>query len=311
MEFQFGTNWAQFSRLTGGVIAQPLAMEGVFSFFLESAFLGLFLFGETRLSRLGHWAAAFMIFAGSWLSGFFIVMADAWMQHPVAYTRLPDGSFEVNSLSGVLTNPWGLIQYAHTMSGALTTGAFAMAATGAFYLLSHRDTEFGRLFVKVGVVAGILATVAQIFPTRDLHGKYMAAHQPVTTAAMEALFHTEIGAPLVVIGQPDVEHERIDNPQSDRFVCSGGIPRLPRRRKFESGFCRMTAAAPVRVTSKNPLSPVLSSTGRSNAEKSLSRSAKSDIVMCWKTKLPLATLMPAFRRPRRASSLAFGLAASS
>jgi cytochrome bd ubiquinol oxidase subunit I len=106
-----------------------------------------------------------------------------------------------------------------------------MAATGAFYLLSHRDTEFGRLFVKVGVVAGILATVAQIFPTRDLHGKYMAAHQPVTTAAMEALFHTEIGAPLVVIGQPDVEHERIDNPQSDRFVCSGGIPRLPRRRK--------------------------------------------------------------------------------
>jgi cytochrome bd ubiquinol oxidase subunit I len=117
MEFQFGTNWAQFSRLTGGVIAQPLAMEGVFSFFLESAFLGLFLFGENRLSRLGHWAAAFMIFAGSWLSGFFIVMADAWMQHPVAYTRLPDGSFEVNSLSGVLTNPWGLIQYAHTMSG--------------------------------------------------------------------------------------------------------------------------------------------------------------------------------------------------
>jgi cytochrome d ubiquinol oxidase subunit I len=98
------------------------------------------------------------------------------------------------------------------MSGALTTGAFAMAATGAFYLLSHRDIEFGRLFVKVGVAAGILATIAQIFPTGDLHGKYMAAHQPVTTAAMEALFHTEIGAPLVVIGQPDVERQRIDNP---------------------------------------------------------------------------------------------------
>jgi len=212
MEFQFGTNWAEFSRLTGGVIAQPLAMEGVFSFFLESAFLGLFLFGETMLSRTGHWAAAFMVFLGSWLSGFFIVMADAWMQHPVAYRRLVDGSFEVTSLTGVLTNPWGLIQYAHTMSGALITGAFALTATGAFYLLSNRDVRFGRMFVRTGVIAGLIASLAQIFPTGDLHGKYMAAHQPVTTAGMEALFHTEIGAPLVIIGQPDVEHERIDNP---------------------------------------------------------------------------------------------------
>src|SRR5579883_763625 len=165
MEFQFGTNWAQFSRLTGGVIAQPLAMEGVFSFFLESAFLGLFLFGETMLSRIAHWGAAFMVFAGSWLSGFFIVMADAWMQHPVAYRRLPDGSFEVTSLTGVLTNPWGLIQYAHTMSGALITGSFAMAATGAFYLLSYRDVRFGRMFLRTGVIAGLIASLAQIFPT--------------------------------------------------------------------------------------------------------------------------------------------------
>ncbi len=88
MEFQFGTNWARFSQLTGGVIAQPLAMEGVFSFFLESAFVGLFLFGEKRLSRIGHWWVGFLVFVGTWLSGFFIVAADAWMQHPVAYNRL-------------------------------------------------------------------------------------------------------------------------------------------------------------------------------------------------------------------------------
>src|SRR5579863_6421429 len=79
MEFQFGTNWSQFSRLTGGVIGQPLAMEGVFSFFLESTFLGLFLFGEKRLSPRAHWGAAFLVFVGSWLSGFFIVVTDAWM----------------------------------------------------------------------------------------------------------------------------------------------------------------------------------------------------------------------------------------
>src|SRR5579884_2019612 len=212
MEFQFGTNWSRFSQMTGGVIAQPVAMEGVFSFFLESAFLGLFLFGEKKLGRIGHWWAAFLVFAGSWLSGFFIVMANAWMQHPVAYRRLQDGSFEVASFWGVLSNPWGLIQYAHTMCGALITGAFSMAAVGAFYLLSKRNEVYGRMFVRVGTIAGLVASAAQIFPTGDLHGRYMAKHQPVTTAAMEALFRTEIGAPLVIIGQPDIERQRIDNP---------------------------------------------------------------------------------------------------
>src|SRR5215210_6250058 len=85
MEFQFGTNWADFSKMAGGVIGQTLAMEGVYSFFLESSFLGLFLFGERRLGRVGHWRAAFLVFLGSWLSGFFIIATDAWMQHPVGY----------------------------------------------------------------------------------------------------------------------------------------------------------------------------------------------------------------------------------
>src|SRR3954463_9294049 len=87
MEFQFGTNWSQFSRLTGGVIGQPLVMEGVFAFFLESAFLGLFLFGEKRLGPRLHWLTGVAVFLGSWLSGYFIVSASAWMQHPVAYER--------------------------------------------------------------------------------------------------------------------------------------------------------------------------------------------------------------------------------
>jgi cytochrome d ubiquinol oxidase subunit I len=194
------------------VIAQPLAMEGVFSFFLESAFLGLFLFGEKRLGRIGHWWAAFMVFAGSWLSGFFIVAADAWMQHPVAYRILPDGSFEVTSFWGVLLNPWCLLQYMHVMSAAVITGAFVMAAVGAFYYLGGRQVDYAQSFVRVGVVAGIIASVFQVFPSGDLHGRYMALHQPVTTAAMEALFHSQTGAPMVIVGQPDVEKRRIDNP---------------------------------------------------------------------------------------------------
>jgi cytochrome bd ubiquinol oxidase subunit I len=212
MEFQFGTNWARFSQMTGGVIGQALVMEGVFSFFLESAFLGLFLFGEKRLSRVAHWWAGFMVFLGSWLSGFFIIATDAWMQHPVAYSRLPDGSYQVSSFSGLLFNPWALLQYAHNMSGAVITGAFVMSAVGAFYLLNRRFEEFGGIFLRVGVTAGFICSVLQVFPTGDLHGRYLAKHQPVTTAAMEGLFRTEKGAPMVLMGQPDVEHQRIDNP---------------------------------------------------------------------------------------------------
>jgi cytochrome d ubiquinol oxidase subunit I len=212
MEFQFGTNWSAFARATGGVIGQPLVMEGVFSFFLESAFLGLFVFGERRLSPWRHWWTGVAMFAGSWLSGFFIIVTDAWMQHPVAYLRLADGSYDVASFWGLLLNPWAWIQYAHNMCGALITGAFAMAATGAYYLLDGSFKEHARIFLRIGVVAGLLSCVAQIFPTGDLHGRYMALHQPVTTAAMEALFKTEEGAPIVILGQPDAEHQRIDNP---------------------------------------------------------------------------------------------------
>jgi cytochrome d ubiquinol oxidase subunit I len=212
MEFQFGTNWSHFARVTGGVIGQPLVMEGVFSFFLESAFLGLFLYGEKRLSPIAHWWAAMLVFLGSWLSGFFIIVADAWMQHPVAFERGADGVFHVVSFWGLLLNPWALLQYAHNMSGAVITGAFAMAAVGAFYLLEGKFPEFGRVFLRVGVTAGLIFSILQIFPTGDLHGRFMAKHQPVTVAAMEGLFKTERGAPIVILGQPDEEHQKIDNP---------------------------------------------------------------------------------------------------
>jgi cytochrome d ubiquinol oxidase subunit I len=212
MEFEFGTNWAEFSRVTGGVIGQPLVMEGVFSFFLESAFLGLFLYGEHRLSRIGHWWAGFAVFVGSWLSGFFIIVTDAWMQHPVAYERTADGIFQVTSFWGLLLNPWALIQYSHNMCGAVVTGTFVMAAAGAYYLLEGKFAEEAHAFLRVAVIVGLIACCAQIFPTGDLHGKFMAMHQPAATAGMEGLFKTENGAPMVILGQPDTENQRIDNP---------------------------------------------------------------------------------------------------
>jgi cytochrome d ubiquinol oxidase subunit I len=212
MEFQFGTNWAQFSKSAGGVIGQTLAMEGVFSFFLESSFLGLFLFGEKRLGPRGHWFTALMVFVGSWLSGYLIVATDAWMQRPIAYALGPNGEIKLTSFWGLLLNRWALWQYAHNMSGAVITAAFVMASLGAFYLLVGRQQSYGQTFVRVGVIAGVIATVFQLFPSGDGQGRLVAHNQPVTMAAMEGLFHTQKGAPIALIGQPDLEKQRLDNP---------------------------------------------------------------------------------------------------
>ena len=212
MEFEFGTNWARFSRLSGGVIGQPLAMEGVFSFFLESAFLGLFLYGEKRISKWMHWFSAVMVFVGSWISGFFIIVTDAWMQHPVAFDRLPNGQFQVLSFWQLLLNPWGLLQYMHNMTGAVVTGSFVMSAVGAFYLLERRRENYARIFLKVGVIAGVISAILIIFPTGDLHGKYVARNQPAAMAGMEGLFKTEAGAGIVLMGQPNEDTGQIDNP---------------------------------------------------------------------------------------------------
>lgn len=212
MEFQFGTNWAEFSRTAGGVIGQTLAMEGVFSFFLESSFLGLFLYGEKRLGRVGHWLSAVLVFLGSWLSGYLIVATDAWMQRPVGYNVGPHGEIFLSSFWSLLLNKWALWQYAHNMLGAVQTGCFVMAGIGAFYLLTKRDEAYGKTFVRTGVLVGIFAAVFQLFPTGDMQGKQIAANQPATLAAMEGLFETQEGAPLVILGQPDVEHRKLDNP---------------------------------------------------------------------------------------------------
>lgn len=212
MEFQFGTNWSAFSKEAGGVIGQPLAMEGVFSFFLESTFLGAFLFGERQLGPRLHWLSAFLVFLGSWISGFFIIATNAWMQHPVGYMRSSDGTFSLISLTALLTNRWFIWQYLHNMTAAVVTGSTAMAALGAFYLLTHQFEDFGRTFLHLGVVVGLIASALMIFPTGDEQGRNVAYYQPVTLAAMEGLFENQRGAPLVIIGQPDIEARRLDNP---------------------------------------------------------------------------------------------------
>jgi len=211
MEFQFGTNWALFSSYAGGIIAQTLAMEGAFAFFLESAFLGLFLFGEQAFGQKWHLFATIMVWLGTWASGAFIIASNAWMQHPVGYT-VANGRLNISNWLEVMTNSWILPQYLHTMSGAVVTGAFMMAGLGAYYLLARRDIDYGRMFVTLGVIVGLIASVFQLYPSGDLEGTQVTKYQPTKLAAMEGLFQTESGAGIVILGQPDVPKGTFDNP---------------------------------------------------------------------------------------------------
>lgn len=212
LEFQFGTNWAKFSNFAGGVIGQTLAMEGMFAFFLESSFLGVLLFGERRFGQRVQWFASLMLFLGSWLSGYFILATNAWMQHPVAYTVADDGRLFVNSLSGLLTNPWLFWQYAHNMTAAVVTASFVMAALGAFYQLSGQHVAHAKTCLRTGVVTGAIASVLMIFPTGHGNAKQVFEYQPVKGAAFEGLFQTERGAGLILVGQPNMETMTVDNP---------------------------------------------------------------------------------------------------
>jgi len=212
MEFQFGTNWARFAAAAGGVIGQTLAMEGVFAFFLESAFLGVLLFGEKRVGPRAHWLAALAVFVGSWLSGYFIVCTNAWMQHPVGYTVEADGTIVLASYWSLVLNPWALWQYAHTMAGSVVVGAFAVCSVAAFYLLGAREQQHARLWLRFAVPVGLAASVLVAFPTGDRQANLVAIHKPAAFASMEGLFYTMEDPPLVLIGQPDVENMELDNP---------------------------------------------------------------------------------------------------
>src|SRR2546423_5594931 len=211
MEFQFGTNWSRFSVYAGDIIAQTLAMEGAFAFFLESAFLGIFLFGEQAFGQKMHWFSAFMVWLGTWASGAFIIASNAWMQHPVGYTMAANGRLQLSNYWAVLFNPWIVAQYMHTMSGAVVTGSFAMAGLGAYYLLVKQHIDYGRLFVTLGVIVGFIASAIQLFPSGDLEGLQVTANQPTKLAAMEGLFQTERGAGIVILGQPDSTTGHLDN----------------------------------------------------------------------------------------------------
>ena len=211
MEFQFGTNWARFSRHAGSVIGQTLAMEGLFAFFLESSFLFVLVWGERRLSELGHFFVAVALFVGSWLSGYFVVATNAFMQYPVGYGVAADRTLRLTDFAAFVLSPWAMAQYAHTMVASVVTAAFVMSAVGAYYTLARRHHPYARIFLRLGVAAGLVASLL-VTVTGDRQSKMVARHKPVALAAMEGHFESRPRAGLVLIGQPNVAERRLDNP---------------------------------------------------------------------------------------------------
>lgn len=209
MEFQFGTNWAVFAHRSGSVVGQPLAMESMFAFFLESIFLGVLLYGHRGLPSMFTAWAAVLVCLGSWLSGFFIVATDAWMQHPVGYRIAPDGTILLEDIRAVLFSSFSLWQFAHVLNGALLAGGFIVSGVGAYYLLSHREEAIGRRFVRAGTIVGLVCSLLAIFPTGDRNSENVTRYQPVKLAAMEGLFKSERNAPVAIIGMPDVPHHHL------------------------------------------------------------------------------------------------------
>jgi cytochrome bd ubiquinol oxidase subunit I len=212
MEFQFGTNWAAFSERNGPVVGQPLAMEGIFSFFLESIFLGILLYRRGERTTGFQALAALLVGIGSWMSGFFIVVTDAWMQHPVGYVLDARGRAQLADIWAVLFQQFALWQYLHVMCGAMVAGGFLVAGVGAYYLLSKRDESLARRFVRAGTLVAFAFSILVVFPSGDRNSADVTAVQPVKLAAMEGLFESTPGAPLAIIGMPDVHSRTLIDP---------------------------------------------------------------------------------------------------
>lgn len=211
LEFQFGTNWATYSRFVGDIFGSPLAAEGVFAFFLESTFLGVLIFGRKRVSRRFYWFSTLMVALGSTLSAFWIIVANSWQQTPTAYRIVGEGAFrraELTNFWAAVFNPSTLPRYTHTLAASLITGGMFMAGIGAWYRLKGRHEQFAHRAMRLGLTLVALVALFTLV-TGHWHAVQVALTQPAKMAAFEGLFQTRAGAPLSLWGFPDVEQQKV------------------------------------------------------------------------------------------------------
>jgi cytochrome d ubiquinol oxidase subunit I len=202
-EFQFGMNWSNYSRFVGDIFGAPLAMEGLAAFFVESTFLGLWIFGWGRLSKRAHLACAWLVAGSTALSAYFILAANSWMQHPVGY-KLEGGKAVLTNIASVLFNNTALYAFAHTMLAALLTAGMILISVSAWHLRRGNETEVFGGAMRVGLPLVTLAAIATIF-VGHFNGILMSHQQPMKMAAADAVFETEEGAGLSLFATGDLE----------------------------------------------------------------------------------------------------------
>ena len=224
-EFQFGMNWSSYSRFVGDIFGAPLAMEGLLAFFLESTFLGLWIFGWDRLPKKLHLATIWLASFGTILSAYFILAANAWMQHPVAYRiNIEKNRAELTNIMEVLTQKTAVVTFLHTIPSAAFTGGAFVAGISAWLIFKKKDVEMARPTLKLGLVTIIISFLA-IGATGDVLGKVMTEQQPMKMAAAEALYETTDSAPfsLLTVGTLDGSRSvfQIDIPSVLSFLATG------------------------------------------------------------------------------------------
>ena len=201
MEFQFGTNWALFSGYVGDIFGAPLAAEGILAFFLESAFIGVVLFGRNRVGSTVRWIAGLLVALGTTLSAFWILVANSWMQTPAGYKIVTVNGVpkaELTDFWAAVFNPSTLPRFFHTMAACWVVGAFFLMGLAAWYYLRGRASDVAAYSMRLAIVVAFFGA-AGMFATGDLQTREVAAEQPVKFAAMEGVFKTAQGVPLIVI----------------------------------------------------------------------------------------------------------------
>lgn len=205
MEFQFGTNWAAYSRYVGDIFGSALAAEGIFAFFLESGFLALLLFGWDRVGRKLHFFSSCMVCLGAHFSAVWIIVANSWMQTPAGYQIVQNGDkmrAEITDFWAMVFNPSSMDRLSHTLSGCWLAGATLVLSVSAYYLLKKRHQAAAKAGVKVALIVGLCASLMMAY-TGDVSSKGVAVNQPSKFAAIEAVYETQKEAPLHIIGWLD------------------------------------------------------------------------------------------------------------
>ncbi len=205
LEFQFGTNWSQYSAYVGDIFGSLLAIEATAAFFLESVLIGVWIFGWKKLSKKAHARTMWLVAFGSNLSAIWILIANAWMQSPVGYT-IRGGRAELMDFGSVVFQKFAIVKFLHTASSAYTLAAFFVMGISAYHLLKKKNVDFFTRSFRTGLGFGLIFSL-MVFIVGDINGVVVAQKQPTKLAAMEALWNTEKGAPIYLFAWPDQEKQ--------------------------------------------------------------------------------------------------------